>query len=234
MWARSVAPDGRLAFAINTQKNLVYIIDAALDRVIQTAYIGSGPDQVTFSDELAFIRLRDDETVWMTPLDTLGQEGHPVSIIDFPGGQHPFGQATKSSPADSIVQAPGADAVLVANPADRAIYYYKEGMAAPMGSFNNWAPTGGTGRRPQPEGARPGSYETVARLGRSGRHARTFYLEQSLDRALFRRHSRGADARERPPRQGRMPSRPVKCDRGQAFRSRSDCRIRSPGRQARA
>ena len=210
------APDGRLAFAINTQKNLVYIIDAALDRVIQTAYIGSGPDQVTFSDELAFIRQRDDETVWMTPLDTLGQEGHPVSIIDFPGGQHPFGQATKSSPADSIVQAPGADAVLVANPADRAIYYYKEGMAAPMGSFNNY------GRQPRAVLAvdrslkerAPGSYETVARLGRSGRHALAFYLEQSLDRALFRRHSRGADARERPPRQGRIPSRPVQCDRG--------------------
>ena len=176
------APDGRLAFAINTQKNLVYIIDAALDRVIQTAYIGSGPDQVTFSDELAFIRQRDDETIWMTPLDTLGQEGHPVSIIDFPGGQHPFGQAAKSSPADSIVQAPGADAVLVANPADRAIYYYKEGMAAPMGSFNNY------GRQPRAVLAvdrslkerAPGSYETVARLRRSGRHALAFYLNSPL------------------------------------------------------
>ena len=126
------APDGDLAFAVNTQRNLVYIIDAALDQVVQTVHAGSGPDQVTFSDELAFIRQRDNETIWMTPLDALGQEGQPVSVIDFPGGQRPVAEAAKFSPADSIVQAPGADAVLVANPADRAIYYYKEGMAAPM------------------------------------------------------------------------------------------------------
>ena len=176
------APDGALAFAVNTQRNLVYIIDAALDRVVQTVHAGSGPDQVTFSDELAFIRQRDNEIVWMTPLDTIGQEGQPVSVIDFPGGQHPVAEAAGFSPADSIVQAPGADAVLVANPADRAIYYYKEGMAAPMGSFDNY------GRQPRAVLAvdrslkerAPGSYETVARLQQSGRHALAFYLNSPL------------------------------------------------------
>lgn len=176
------APDGRLAFAVNTQRNLVYIIDAALDRVVQTAHVGAGPDRVTFSDELAFIRQRDDETIWMIPLDTLGREGRPVSVIDFPGGQRPLGQAAQSSPAESIVQAPGADAVLVANPADRAIYYYKEGMAAPRGSFDNY------GRQPRAVLAvdrslkerAPGSYETVARLRRPGRHTLAFYLDSPL------------------------------------------------------
>jgi len=176
------APDDRLAFAVNTERNLVYIVDAALDRVVQTVHVGSGPEQVTFSDELAFIRQRDDETIWMAPLDTLGREGQPVSVIDFPGGQRPFAEAAMSSPADSIVQAPGADAVLVANPADRAIYYYKEGMAAPMGSFTNY------GRQPRAVLAvdrslkerTPGSYETVARLRRPGRHMLAFYLDSPL------------------------------------------------------
>ena len=40
--------------------------------------------------------------------------------------------------ADVIVPAPEGDSVLVANPADRVIYYYSEGMAAPMGSFQNY------------------------------------------------------------------------------------------------
>ena len=28
--------------------------------------------------------------------------------------------------------------MLVANPRDKAIYYYQEGMAAPMGQFSNY------------------------------------------------------------------------------------------------
>ena len=46
--------------------------------------------------------------------------------------------ALDASLADVIVPAPEGDSVLVANPADRIIYYYSEGMAAPMGSFQNY------------------------------------------------------------------------------------------------
>jgi hypothetical protein len=37
-----------------------------------------------------------------------------------------------------MVPAPEGNSVLIANPADRVIYYYSEGMAAPMGSFQNY------------------------------------------------------------------------------------------------
>jgi hypothetical protein len=62
-----------------------------------------------------------------------------VSLADFTGGQHAMGRGRAGALADSIVGAPDGIAVLVANPADRAIYYYKEGMAAPMGGFNNYS-----------------------------------------------------------------------------------------------
>ena len=58
--------------------------------------------------------------------------------MSFPAGQNPPDKASRPSPAASIVQVPGANAVLVANPADRAIYFYKEGMAAPLGHFRNY------------------------------------------------------------------------------------------------
>jgi hypothetical protein len=70
--------------------------------------------------------------------------------------------------------------VLVANPADEAIYYYKEGMAAPMGSFRNYD------RQPRAvlvvdrslrERSRPGSYETAAKLRRPGRYEVAFFLD---------------------------------------------------------
>src|SRR5260370_2926314 len=74
----------------------------------------------------------------MIQLESLGKENKPVSVADFPGGQHPAGRMSAPSPADSVVRALGEDGVLVANPGDRAVYYYMEGMAAPSGNFSTY------------------------------------------------------------------------------------------------
>jgi DNA-binding beta-propeller fold protein YncE len=164
------APGGRLAFVVNSDRDTVHILDAASNQIVQTADVEDQPDQVTFSDELAYIRHRGSEIVLMIPLKTVGEAGRPVSVVDFPGGQHPPGRLPRRTPADGIVQAPGATAVLVANPEDEVIYFYKEGMAAPMGHFRNY--------RKQPlavqvvdrslREVRPGVYETLARMGAPG------------------------------------------------------------------
>ena len=164
------APGGRLAFVVNPERDTVHILDAASNQIVQTADVEDQPDQVTFSDELAYVRHRGSEIVLMIPLKTVGEAGRPVSVVDFPGGQHPPGRLPRRTPADGIVQAPGATAVLVANPEDEVIYFYKEGMAAPMGHFSNY--------RKQPlavqvvdrslREVRPGVYETLARMGGAG------------------------------------------------------------------
>jgi YVTN family beta-propeller protein len=164
------APGDRLAFVVNPQLDTVHILDAASNRIVQTADVEDQPDQVAFSDELAYIRHRGSEIVLMVPLKTVGEAGRPVSLVDFPGGQHPPGRLPRPTPADGIVQAPGATAVLVANPEDQVIYFYKEGMAAPMGHFRNY------GKQPRAvkvvdrslREVRPGVYETLARMGPSG------------------------------------------------------------------
>jgi hypothetical protein len=46
--------------------------------------------------------------------------------------------SAEASSADAFVPAPEGGSVLLANPADRMIYYYSEGMAAPMGNFQNY------------------------------------------------------------------------------------------------
>jgi hypothetical protein len=139
----------------------------------------AGPDQVSFTAELAYLRHRGDGTVLMVPLDEIGDEGKPLPVIDFPGGERPFGAGRRPSLAAGIVRAPGGNAVLVANPADEAIYFYKEGMAAPMGSFRN--------QRLQPRAVmvvdrslrerRPGVYETAAKLRSPGRYRVAFFLD---------------------------------------------------------
>lgn len=170
-------PRGRLAFLVSRNEDVVHIIDSATNRLIQTVDVGPHPDQVTFTETLAYVRSRGSELVLMIPLDQIGREGDPVPIIDFSGGQLPFGDGM--SVADGIVAAPGGVAALVANPADRVIYYYREGMAAPMGSFQNY------GRRPRAvmavdrslQEVAPGVYSTDVNLASAGLFDVPFFMD---------------------------------------------------------
>lgn len=173
------APYGRFGFAVNPEEDLVYIVDAATRKVVQTGETEPGPDQVTFSDELAYLRHRGSDIVLMVPLGQIGQEGEPVPVIDFPGGHQPAGAVEMPSSAETIVQAPGANAVLVANALDKMIYYYKEGMAAPMGEFKNY------GRQPRAvevvdrslREIEPGVYRTTAKLRKAGEYELALFVD---------------------------------------------------------
>ncbi len=174
------APGGRLGFVVNPQEDLLHILDAATNRLVQTGDMLDEPVQLGFSDELAYVLHRGNETVYMIPLDEVGVKDAPVPVVDFPGGQHPPGRATRPVTADLLVQAPGANAVLVANAADQSVYFYKEGMAGPMGQFTNY------GREPRAvqvvdrslrQRTAPGVYETVARLRRPGPYDVVFFMD---------------------------------------------------------
>jgi YVTN family beta-propeller protein len=174
------APGGRLGFAVNPLKNVVYIIDAASNRIVQTADVEEEPYQVAFSDEMAYVRHRGNPDVLMMPLKAVGVENTRVQVFSFPGGQIAPAKAARLSPAAAIVPAPGENAVLVANPMDKAIYYYKEGMSAPMGHFSNY------GREPRAvlvvdrslrERSAAGVYETSVRLRKPGAYDVVFFLD---------------------------------------------------------
>ncbi|NPC78157.1 YncE family protein, partial [Pyxidicoccus fallax] len=160
---------GRYGFVLNPERDTVQIIDSATNRIIQSGRLERGPDEISFTEGLAYVRHRGHETVLMIPLDQVGTEGRPIAVVDFPGGQLAPGAAAL---APAIVPAPGAAAVLVANAADKVIYYYKEGMAAPMGSFSAYDR--------EPRAVRvldrslrersAGVYETTARLRGPGVH----------------------------------------------------------------
>jgi hypothetical protein len=174
-----IAPGGRFGFAVNPAKDVVQIFDVSVAKVIQTADITKGPDQVTFSPTLAYIRRQGTSEVVMIPLGQVGQENAAVPVVEFTGGQLPFGQDANAVSASNIAQAPGENAVLVANAGDRAIYYYEEGMAAPRGSFQNY------GKTPRAVLAvdrslrerQPGVYESVQRLPDAGHYDVVFFLD---------------------------------------------------------
>lgn len=169
--ARSIrfAPGGRYGFVLNTKESTVNIFDAASNRMLHEVTVGKAPDQIIFSDTFAFVRSLDTESVAMLRLGTIDAE---VDITEFPGGQALPRNGSTPVRADSIVLAPEGNSVILANPVDKTLYYYTEGMAAPMGNFQNY--------RREPLAVlivdrslreiKPGVYSTTIKLPASGRY----------------------------------------------------------------
>ena len=170
------APGGRWGFVPNAKENAVYVFDASTNRLAHTISVDKGPDQVAFTDTFAYLRSTGSTEVSMVRLSTL--TGQP-DIAKFPGGQTAPDEASVETSADVIVPAPEGNSVLVANPADRVIYYYSEGMAAPMGSFQNYR------RKPRAlmvvdrslREATSGVYTTTTKLPKSGNYDVAFLLD---------------------------------------------------------
>ena len=170
------APGGRWGFVPNPKENIVYVFDASTNRLAQTISVDNGPDQVAFTDTFAYIRTTGSTEVNMVRLSTL--TGQP-DIAKFPGGQTAPAEAAVESSADVIVPAPEGSSVLLANPADGVIYYYSEGMAAPMGSFQNYR------RKPRAvmvadrslRETTSGVYTTTTKLPKSGVYDVAFLLD---------------------------------------------------------
>ena len=172
-----LTPDHRYALAISSNENRLYVIDTSSNTIVQDCAALGHPVGIYFSDEIAYLMDRDSPEIACVLLTQLGRGGSPISLATFPGGQEAPGLG---SLANQIVQAPGHSAVLIANRDDKAIYFYKEGMAAPMGSFSNYSrkPTGiEVIDRSLSERTVPGTYESVGRLSKPGQYDVSFFLD---------------------------------------------------------
>ena len=190
-------PDGRWAFVLNRKDDVVHVVDAATTRIAHTVRVDREPDHVTFTQTSAYVRSVATEFVTIIPLAALGKDG-PLPVQRFLAGQIAPGSDAHAF-ADPITPAPGGTSVVVANPADKTLYYYAEGMMNPMGSFQNYR------RTPRAalvvdRGLRetePGRYSTAIRLPSKGtydvallvdspRLAHCFTLTVSANPALTR------------------------------------------------
>ncbi|HEU4387574.1 MAG TPA: cytochrome D1 domain-containing protein [Blastocatellia bacterium] len=131
------APNGRVGVVLNSRANTASAFDAATNRLIQRFEVEPGPDQVSFTAGYAYIRSMRSDHVSMIPIAGL-EKTASVEVARIPGGQASPERSGLSGLAHAIVPAPEGGAVLIANPTDKMIYYYSEGMAAPMGSFQNY------------------------------------------------------------------------------------------------
>ena len=130
------ARGGRWGFVANPADSKVFIFDASTNRLVHEQVVGEAPDKFAFTDNFAYVRSLGTEQVSAIRLASLGKQ---VDLVKFPGGQNPPAASPDfASTADAFVPAPESNAIILANPADQMIYYYTEGMAAPMGDFQNY------------------------------------------------------------------------------------------------
>ena len=172
-------PGGRYGFVLNRQSNVVHIFDSSTNRLLHNVPVGPDPDQIIFTSDVAYVRARGNEFVSLINLASIGHPEIEVSVNRFPAGQKAPQASPYTATADAMIVTPDAGAVLVANPADKMIYYYMEGMAAPMGAFQNYR------RDPRAllvwsrslRETSAGTYTTTIKLGAKGNYDVPFLLD---------------------------------------------------------
>jgi len=170
--------DGRWAVAINLSENLAYVIDASTNHIVHTLETEKDPYQVAFSRSFAYVRALGSERLAMIDLSEVGHGSDPP-VVKIGAGETAPARAQDLSIADGIVEAPGEAAVLVVSPADATVYYYVEGMNAPMGNFRNY------GHLPRAvqvvdrsmQEREPGVYSSTVRIPESGTYEIAFLLD---------------------------------------------------------
>jgi DNA-binding beta-propeller fold protein YncE len=129
-----VSPDGRWGVAVNRQLEKAYIIETASNRITHQIPVKGVPDQVTFTNQAAYIHNGGSPSVTVIPLDEIDPTGD-ISVLTVPIGDRPPGTSGESTGADAITTTPDGNSLLIANPADDTVYFYTEGSQAALGGF---------------------------------------------------------------------------------------------------
>jgi YVTN family beta-propeller protein len=172
-------PQGRYAFAVNQVDSAVSVIDTATNKIVGAAGVVKSPDQVVFSDGYAYVRGIGSEKFSLIGLKDVA--AGKIAPVDIQAGRRPPGDSPEDiGVADMIAATPEGASAMIANAPDQMIYYYAEGMMAPMGTLTNYK------RRPLAllildrslAEVKPGAYSTPLKLASAGRFAVSFLLDQ--------------------------------------------------------
>ena len=175
------APGGRWLFAANIRHNRVDVVDASKGSITHSFEVADQPHQFAFTDTYAYVRHLGTPEVTLIPLAQLGRKAKPALQKVALGNLAP-GKYKWPAVADSISPTGEWTAVVAANPADRMVYYYMEGMIAPMGSYTTY------GRIPRAVGVvdrsvretEKGVYTAKIRVPRAGTYNVAFIIDSPV------------------------------------------------------
>jgi len=132
-----VTQQGRWLIAANSHEDEVYAVDVATNELVHSVDVERKPYQIAFSRAFVYIRSLGSERVSMIEINHLNNMDR-VPVAGFAAGAKAPGKAGALGLASAVYEAPGEAAVLVVSQADNTVYYYMEGMNAPMGNFRNY------------------------------------------------------------------------------------------------
>lgn len=131
------APGGRFAVAVNQVESTVSVLDASTNSFVASAGVVKSPDQVTFTDRYAYVRGQGSEQFSL--IEMSGAAKGKISPMSITAGQRaPNTRPGEIGVADMIAPTPAGNSVMLASGPDQTIYYYTEGMMAPMGTLTNY------------------------------------------------------------------------------------------------
>ncbi len=132
--ALGLTPDGRWGIATNPEAGQVILFDTSNNTVTHVAEVDGAPDQISFSQEMAYIRARETAQIITIPLAEIDPAAAlPLNLV--PVGEQAPGFFPSMSLANAVFPIAEQGAVVVANPADDQVYFYPEGATAASGSF---------------------------------------------------------------------------------------------------
>ena len=168
--ALATEPQGRFVLAVNQIESNLTVIDTATNSVTGTIPVVKDPDQIVFTEQYAYVRGVESEKFTLLDLREV-RNGNMAPVDVQAGRQTPSAAAQELGVASMIVPTPEGNAVMVANAPDATLYFYQEGMMAPMGTFSNY------NRRPRGilvldrslREVGPGMYRTPVTFTRAGK-----------------------------------------------------------------
>ena len=128
---------GRFGFVVNQPQSTVSILDASTNSVTGSTRVTKEPDQVSFTERYAYVRGTGSEKFTLIELKDL-DKGR-LAPVDIQAGTTPANAfPDELGVSGMIAPTPEGNSVMVASTADQSIFYYTEGLMAPMGTFSNY------------------------------------------------------------------------------------------------
>lgn len=132
----AATPDGRWVLVPNALEKTVSVLDATGGGLRRTIDVDEGPDRITFTADYAYVRCIDSAKVDLIPWRQLSGVD-AVGVVSVPVGQYPPGADVAAFDGQSIQAVPTADGVVIGGHGERNVFFYREGMMAPMGAYQN-------------------------------------------------------------------------------------------------
>jgi DNA-binding beta-propeller fold protein YncE len=138
----SISPDGKFLFVLKAKDRAAALIDTSSNRILQQFETGQDPDHIGFTKNFAYIRNAGESSVTAIQLPSADNPAGTRSSLKIPMGVGQPNNVSLTQAMSPFTAIPDEEqTTLVMNPADKAVYWYMEGMMAPQNSFKTYTAT---------------------------------------------------------------------------------------------